>query len=1127
MSALYKYPHKAYPYDHIVAENKYRTKQQPEYELLDTGVFDDGNYWDIKAEFCKAQPDDLLVKYIISNRGTKSSRIHIMPTLWFRNMWSWGQNCDAYLPQKPSLKETSPGHIEAEHLTLGSYIFEVDVDQQGNTPAMLFTENETNFKRIFHLNNTSPYVKDAFHRLLLFGENFAVNPAKVGTKCAAHYILEIPGGEEFVIKVRLFEKSQGPERHQLFTKEGFDDIFALRKQEADEFYNEVIVCADPQERLITRQAYAGLLWSKQFYHYVVLEWLQGDQGQPPPPAAHSRVRNSDWRHLFNRDIISMPDKWEYPWYASWDLAFHMLPFASIDLNFCKDQMLLFLREWYMHPNGQIPAYEFAFSDVNPPVHAYAVMKIYKASGDCRARRDQVFLARCFQKLALNFTWWVNRKDPDGLNIFEGGFLGLDNIGVFDRSKPLPTGGKLAQADGTAWMAFFCEIMVEFSLILANRDQIYEDMASKFFEHFIYIMDAINYGMAHLWDDEDGFYYDNIIFDDHRQPLKIRSMVGIVPLFSSLVLWESETKQHPGFYKRTKWFLENRKGLAAKTQILYRSSTPADGEPKEDQAIMLSLVTKDQLIRILKYLLDEEEFLSPYGIRSLSKYHEKHPFTFECEGHTYTVAYDPGESHTNMFGGNSNWRGPIWLPMNYMIIENLERYDTFFGDSLKVECPTGSGTVMRLRDIASELSARLGKIFVPGPDGHRPCHGGDKRYAKDPHWKDLILFYEYFHGETGRGCGASHQTGWSALIVNFLRYVNNHPLISDQAQIKDGNHHYLYYSCVKMLKSYEDMWSEVAKSYNVHEETLRYTKACHDLGCRSLSETPLGESRDHAVYFNQTVNGFVPFDGSEWDLAVPTSNNEAGVPVTVYAPASAAPSPPVWIYFHGGALLVGSRKTHEHSLKMLSGLSGAVVVNVEYRLLPCPDEPMAPFNDALAVTEWVLKNKQAVGGSPESKVGVGGDSGGGQIACIVAGCVRGLDYQMLVYPVTDFACDLPSFQEFRTIPAYNTVAFQWRLGVTNDPIPDSANDPRINPSAQKNLAAAPPALVISAQLDPLRDTCRAYAQRLASAGVTVHDVLIDAVPHGFFALPGIFKTKCGEALEHIVQFLRLFKTEIAD
>ncbi|XP_012945128.1 uncharacterized protein YMR196W [Aplysia californica] len=780
MAALYKYPQKAYPYDHIVAENKRRSKLEPEYELLDTGVFDDGDYWDVRAEFCKASPEDLLVKYVISNRGKDAARIHVLPTLWFRNMWSWGDNCEAYLAQKPELREMAPGVVEAEHMVLGNYVFEVDVDQNGQKPPLLFTENNTNFQRVFNLDNESPYVKDAFHRLLLFGETEAVNPAQRGTKCAAHYVLDVPGGEQCVVRARLCERSHAPAPGNAFSPAAFDQLFARRKQEADQFYDEVIVCKDRQEILVTRQAYAGLLWSKQFYHYVVQEWLQGDHGEPARPGARSKVRNSDWRHLYNCDVISMPDKWEYPWYASWDLAFHMLPFASIDLEFCKKQTLLFLREWYMHPNGQIPAYEFAFGDVNPPVHAYAVLKIYKASGDCSARRDQVFLARCFQKLALNFTWWVNRKDPDGLNIFEGGFLGLDNIGVFDRSKPLPTGGKLAQADGTAWMAFFCELMVEFSLILSQRDQIYEDMASKFFEHFVYIMDAINYGVAHLWDEEDGFYYDNIIFDDHRQPLKIRSMVGMVPLFSSLVLWDSETRQHPGFYKRTKWFLDNRKGLACKTQILRKARSPHEGESEDEQAIMLSLVTRDQLIRILKYLLDEEEFLSPYGIRSLSKFHEKNPFVFSVGGETYTVKYDPGESNTNMFGGNSNWRGPIWLPMNYMVIENLERYDTFFGDSLKVECPTGSGNTMRLGDVARELSARLAKVFLPGSDGARPCHGADKLYSTDPHWKDLVLFYEYFHGETGRGCGASHQTGWSALAVNFLRCVNNHPLIVDHA-----------------------------------------------------------------------------------------------------------------------------------------------------------------------------------------------------------------------------------------------------------------------------------------------------------------------------------------------------------
>ncbi|KAL8624696.1 hypothetical protein ACOMHN_038242 [Nucella lapillus] len=770
MKALYKYPQTAYPYEELVEENASRTVLEDEYELLDTGVFKNDCYWDVLAEYAKGSPNDVLAQYTLSNRGPNPARLHVLPTLWLRNVWSWGTDCDAYLEEKPQLKQVGPGKVLISHCVLGDMVMEVDVGPEGgDLPNLIFTENDTNHKLLFKGTNASPYVKDAFHRYVVDGDQTSVNPERVGTKCAAHFVVNVDSEQEVTLRVRLYHHLEKPA--MTFGK-GFHDVMEARKDEADAFYDEVMGYKSHVEQTVTRQAYAGLLWSKQFYHYVVREWLDGDSDQPPPPSERLGGRNVSWQHLFNRDVISVPDKWEYPWYASWDLAFHMIPFANIDLHFAKEQLMLFLREWYMHPNGQIPAYEFSFSDVNPPVHAYAVLKVYKASGP-KDHRDILFLAKCFHKLVLNFTWWVNRKDPDGKNIFEGGFLGLDNIGVFDRSKPLPIGGRLEQADATAWMAFFCVIMLEMSLILARRDPIYEDMASKFFEHFVFILDAINNVAGQgLWNDKDGFYYDHIRGNDFSMPLAIRSMVGMVPLFSSLVLHEAELKRHPGFFKRTKWFLEHKKYLASK--ILQRT---CDDNGNGEDTLLLTVVTRDQLIQILHYILDEEEFLSPYGVRSLSKHHDKNPFKFEVGQQSHHVNYQPAESRSKLFGGNSNWRGPIWLPMNYLLIENLQRFDYFYRDTLKVECPTGSGKFMRLRDVASNLSARLSRLFLPDAFGNRACHGKEERYAKDPHFNDLALFYEYFDSETGRGCGASHQTGWTALIVNILRSAHHRKSLS--------------------------------------------------------------------------------------------------------------------------------------------------------------------------------------------------------------------------------------------------------------------------------------------------------------------------------------------------------------
>lgn len=758
MKALYKYPQNEYPYSQIVEENRRRGVHDLEFELTDTGVFDESKYWDITAEYAKNTPNDILIKITVSNRGSDTAKIHVLPTLWFRNTWIWGCTHEG-CTMKAKIQEKSPGNVLCKHDTLEDFVFSFEGSEKDQKPDLLFTENETNSQMLFGVPQYTPYTKDAFHRYVVNKETDAVHPNKKGTKVAAHHVLEIAAGEEKVLRCRLTianEVSAKP-----FDKE-FEEIFSTRKQEADQFYSGVIPdVLTAEENLVSRQSYASLLWTKQFYHYIIKDWLAGDPEQPDPPASRQHGRNSEpeWRHLFNRDIISMPDKWEYPWYASWDLAFHMVPMAKIDPEYAKSQLLLFLREWYMSPNGQLPAYEFAMSDVNPPVHAWACLLVYKMSG-AKGNRDDMFLARCFQKLLLNFTWWVNRKDPNGKNIFGGGFLGLDNIGVFDRSKPLPTGGYLEQADGTAWMAFYCTVMLSIALELAVwKDHSYEDMASKFFEHFVDISDAMNQmsGGKGLWDSEDGFYYDQLRLDDNQEcKLRVRSMVGLIPLYACLVLNNEYLDKLPEFRKRLDWFLKNRQDLSS--EISYMN---IDGASKYHH--LLAIPSPDKLRCVLKHLLDEEEFLSPYGVRALSRFHKDHPFELNIEGVSHYVGYVPAESNTFMFGGNSNWRGPIWLCVNYLLVECLERYDYFFGESFKVECPTGSGNLMGLRGVSSEIRNRLTRIFLPDENGRRPCHGDDERYAKDEHWKDLILFYEFFDGDNGRGCGASHQTGWTSLI----------------------------------------------------------------------------------------------------------------------------------------------------------------------------------------------------------------------------------------------------------------------------------------------------------------------------------------------------------------------------
>jgi hypothetical protein len=757
MKALYKYPQAEFPYSRLIEENRRRGLRATEFELIDAGAFEENRYFDVFAEYAKGNENDILIRLTIANRGPEQSMIHLLPTLWFRNTWSWGPVPEESTT-KPRIILERNGFVRAQHDELGEYQLAYEGEVQP-----LFTENETNAQRIYGYVNGQAFVKDAFHEFVIHNRIEAVNPANTGTKFAVYQRIDMEPGESRVIRLRLSSHDEAPSE----PFGDFDETFAERIREADDFYNATLPAEmDDDSRKVARQGYAGLLWSKQFYNYVIREWLNGDPGQPMPPTERHSGRNADWKHLFNRDIISMPDKWEYPWFAAWDLAFHMVPFSKIDPHFAKNQLNLFLREWYMHPNGQIPAYEFAFGDVNPPVHAWSAWRVYKMTGP-RGQRDRAFLQSTFQKLLLNFTWWVNRKDAEGNNLFSGGFLGLDNIGVFDRSKPLPTGGFLQQADGTAWMGFFCLTMLSMALELAETDPVYEDMASKFFEHFIHIADAMNtIGGTGLWDNEDGFYYDQLKLDGRQIPLRTRSLVGLLPLIAVEVVENSKIEKLRGFKKRMDWFLNYRKDL--RETITYCELCPGAVHR------MLAVPTKERLERALRYMLDENEFLSPYGLRSVSRFHREHPYVFQAGNEEHRVDYVPGEGTSYLFGGNSNWRGPIWFPINYLIVEALERYHHFYGDHFKVECPTGSGNLMNLGQVAQELSRRLASIFLPNESGYRPCHGDIDQYATDPHWRDLVLFNEYFHGETGRGLGASHQTGWTALAVKLLENTIDDP-----------------------------------------------------------------------------------------------------------------------------------------------------------------------------------------------------------------------------------------------------------------------------------------------------------------------------------------------------------------
>jgi hypothetical protein len=759
MKYLYKYPQAEFPYAKLVEENRRRDRHQPEFELLDTGVFDEDRYFDIFVEYAKADVEDILIKITVTNRGPEAANLRVLPTIWFRNTWSWGND-----PPRPRLHEARPAPnpvIELNPSETNQLRSDTRWVHCEGSPQLLFTENETNAQRLFGARNRSPFVKDGINDYVVEGAKQTVNPEHVGSKAAAHYKLSIGSGETEVIRMRLAD-SDFKETNAFAA---FDKTFSLRKDEADEFYATVIpqdLSADAQN--VMRQGFAGMLWSKQFYHYVVKDWLQGDPGTPSPPQERQSGRNHQWTHVYNADVISMPDKWEYPWYAAWDLAFHCVPLALVDPDFAKEQLTLMLREWYMHPNGQIPAYEWAFSDVNPPVHAWAAWRVYKIDKKQTGKSDRDFLKRIFHKLMLNFTWWVNRKDAEGMNIFQGGFLGLDNIGVFDRSAPLPTGGYLQQSDGTSWMAMYTLNLLAIALELAKHESCYEDLASKFWEHFIYIANAMSHrggDRVGLWNEEDGFFYDVLKLPDGAQfPMKIRSMVGLIPLFAVETLEPEVLDRLPDFKRRLEWFIDNRPDL---TENLASMRTEGRGERR-----LLSIADQGQLRRILKYMLDEHEFLSPYGVRALSQIHREDPYVLNVDGTEHRVDYEPGESSTGVFGGNSNWRGPIWFPLNFLLVESLQRFHHYFGNGFKVEFPTGSGNMKTLSDVAGELSRRMTNIFLRDENGRRPVFGNLEKFQVDPHWRDLILFHEYFHGDSGSGVGASHQTGWTGLVTKLIQ-----------------------------------------------------------------------------------------------------------------------------------------------------------------------------------------------------------------------------------------------------------------------------------------------------------------------------------------------------------------------
>ncbi len=767
MKMLYKYPQAAFPYADLVAENQRRGFDDLEYELSDTGTFEKHRYFDVFVEYAKADADDMLIKITAHNRSSEAAPLDLLPTIWFRNTWGLGYDAGPMgdVPSRPVLKQLNGAKagsgVHLSHPAAGDYFLYADRLDVNGRPQMLFTDNDTNTMRLFGRTNGSTYVKDAFHRHVIDGEQNVVNPAGEGTKAAAWYRCQVPSQGSYTLRLRL----SAAEIDAPFDE--FATSFDRRVAEADAFY-AAIQRADisPEQRQIQRQALAGMIWTKQFFYYNVEQWLKGDPAQPEVPSSRASGRNHEWEHLNNFDIISMPDKWEYPWYAAWDLAFHAIPLALVDAAFAKRQLNLMAREWYMHPNGQLPAYEWKFGDVNPPVHAWAAWRVYQIDAKQQGRADTQFLEGIFHKLLMNFTWWVNKKDGEGRNVFQGGFLGLDNISVFDRSAPLPTGGHIDQSDGTAWMGFYCLGLLKISLELAKDDPVYQNTAGKFFEHFLRIARAMTgdyRGGLSLWNEEDGFFYDALhLPDSNLVPLKVRSLVGLMPLLAVETLEHDLVESLPVFKRRMNWFFENRIYLRDNGHVACVK------DPGEQSRRLLSIVNRDRLVKVLRPMLDENEFLSPYGIRSVSKLHQDQPYTFWVDGQSHTIGYQPAESQNGLFGGNSNWRGPIWFPINYLLIESLQKYNHYYGDSLKVECPTGSGHLMNLGEVATELSRRLIKLFLRNGNGQRPIYGGQHLFQDDPHWRDHILFNEYFHGDNGAGLGASHQTGWTGLVAKLIQ-----------------------------------------------------------------------------------------------------------------------------------------------------------------------------------------------------------------------------------------------------------------------------------------------------------------------------------------------------------------------
>jgi hypothetical protein len=770
MKYLYKYPQAAYPYDELVRVNGSRSRDEMEYELIDTGIFDDDRYFDVFVEYAKETPDDVLIQITAHNRGADAADLHLMPTLWFRNTWTWTSNAP-----KPSLEAISGGDgyaaAEAKHAFLGRHYLYCEAVHD-TAPALLFTENETNYERVFGVTNISPYVKDGINNAIVHGQSSAVNPEQVGTKMAAHYSLNVPAGGSVTVRLRLCPHSP-QDLPSAYTDQhpftSFDQTVKTRLAETDEFYDVITpdnLTADQHN--VMRQALASMLWTKQYYAYEVEPWLRGIGATPFGDVRRRDGRNRSWFHMVNEDILSMPDKWEYPWYAAWDLAFHTLALQIVDIDFAKDQLLMMLREDYMHPNGQMPAYEWNFSDVNPPVHAWSVCYLYMQEKQLRGEGDTEFLKNAFHKLQINFTWWVNRKDRTGSNVFEGGFLGLDNIGVFDRSAPLPTGGYLEQADGTAWMAFYALQMLQMAILLAPESKIYEEFAVRFFEHFLLIagaMDRMGDNHDELWDEEDGFFYDLLrLPDGSATRLKVRSMVGLLPLAASLVLPPGIFTNMPLLRETVQWFREFRPEIIANLSDL--------GTPNSKGKRVLAVTNEQNLQRILTRMLDETEFFSQFGIRALSRVHLDNPYEFTTNGQTYTVNYEPAESSTGLFGGNSNWRGPIWMPVNLLMVRSLYNLYAYYEDDFTIECPTGSGNQMTLWEVLRELMTRLTNIFLLDENNQRPVYGGAKKFQDDPHWRDYILFYEYFHGDNGAGLGASHQTGWTGIVAILLQLLGS-------------------------------------------------------------------------------------------------------------------------------------------------------------------------------------------------------------------------------------------------------------------------------------------------------------------------------------------------------------------